>query len=93
MALKMLKAKIYELEMDKKRSEMERHYDAKGDIGWGNQIRSYVLMPYQLVKDLRTGHETSNVEGVLNGGLDPFLESFLTYLIEKKPKTPWKRES
>lgn len=92
LAMKMLKAKLYEIEMDKKRSEMERHYDAKGEIGWGNQIRSYVFMPYQMVKDLRTGVETSNIEGVMNGNLDPFIEGFLTYLIEKKPKTPWKRE-
>lgn len=91
MALKMLKAKLYEIEMDKKRLEIERHYNEKGDIGWGHQIRSYVLMPYQLVKDLRTGIETSNVEEVFNGGLDPFIEGFLNYLIEKKPKTPWKR--
>ena len=92
LAMKMLKAKLYEIEMDKKRSEMERHYDAKGEIGWGNQIRSYVFMPYQMVKDLRTGIETSNIEAVMNGALDPFIEGFLTYLIEKKPKTPWKRE-
>jgi len=91
-ALKLLKAKLYEVEMDKKRSEMERHYDAKGGIGWGNQIRSYVMMPYQLVKDLRTGTESSDVNGVLSGKIDLFIESFLTYLIEKKPKTPWKRE-
>ncbi|MBI4669623.1 MAG: peptide chain release factor 2 [Elusimicrobia bacterium] len=92
LAMKMLKAKLYEIEMDKKRSAMERHYDEKGDIGWGNQIRSYVFMPYQLVKDLRTGVETSNIESVMNGDLDFLIEGFLTYLIEKKPKTPWKRE-
>lgn len=91
LAMKMLKAKLYEIEMDKKREAQDRHYDAKGDIGWGNQIRSYVMMPYQLVKDLRTGVETSDIEGVLNGKLDPFVEGFLTFLIEKKPKTPWKR--
>lgn len=92
LALKMLKAKLYEIEMDKKRSEMDRHYNEKGDIAWGNQIRSYVFMPYQMVKDLRTGVETSDIQGVLDGNLEPFLEGFLSYLIEKKPKTPWKRE-
>lgn len=92
MAMKMLKAKLYEIEMDKKRSEAERHYTEKGDIGWGNQIRSYVFMPYQMVKDLRTGVETSDIEGVMNGDLDALIEGFLTYLIEKKPKMPWKRE-
>ncbi len=78
-AMKMLKAKLYEIEMDKKRSAMERHYDEKGDIGWGYQIRSYVFMPYQLVKDLRTGYETSNVEGVMDGDLDPFIHSYLNW--------------
>ncbi len=92
LAMKMLKAKIYEIEMDKKRSGQEKHYDEKGDIGWGNQIRSYVLMPYQLVKDLRTDVETSNVEGVLNGEIDIFIGGFLSYLIINKPKTPWQRE-
>lgn len=92
LAMKMLKAKLYEIEMDKKRSSLEKHYDEKGDIGWGNQIRSYVLMPYQLVKDLRTDIETSNTEGVLNGEIDIFIEGFLDYLTLKKPKTPWKRE-
>lgn len=78
-ALKMLKAKLYELEMDKKRSEKEKRYDEKGDIGWGYQIRSYVFMPYQLVKDLRTGYQTSQVEDVLNGRLDEFMQSYLTW--------------
>ncbi|MBI4802631.1 MAG: peptide chain release factor 2 [Elusimicrobia bacterium] len=78
-AMKMLKAKLYEVEMDKKRSEMERHYDAKGDIGWGHQIRSYVFMPYQLVKDLRTGYETSQVDAVMDGNLDGFMHSYLTW--------------
>ncbi|HOW89136.1 MAG TPA: peptide chain release factor 2 [Elusimicrobiales bacterium] len=78
-AMKMLKAKLYEIEMDKKRSEMERHYDAKGDIGWGHQIRSYVFMPYQLVKDLRTGFETSQVDAVMDGSLDSFMHAWLTW--------------
>ncbi len=86
-AMKMLKARLYEVEMDKKRSEMERHYDAKGDIGWGHQIRSYVFMPYQLVKDMRTGHETSQIEAVMYGDLDPFMHSYLTWAANNKKST------
>jgi peptide chain release factor 2 len=85
-AMKMLKAKLYEIEMDKKRSEMERHYDEKGDIGWGHQIRSYVFMPYQMVKDLRTNYETSNVQGVMDGDLDAFMHSYLTWRAAGKRK-------
>ncbi|MDT8286332.1 MAG: peptide chain release factor 2 [Elusimicrobiales bacterium] len=77
-AMKMLKARLYEIEMDKKRAEQEKHYDAKGDIGWGHQIRSYVFMPYQLVKDMRTGHESSQIDAVMDGALDPFMRSFLS---------------
>jgi len=76
-AMKMLKAKLYEMELDKKRSEMERHYSEKGDIAWGHQIRSYVFMPYQLVKDLRTGYETSNIQSVMDGDLDGFIQAWL----------------
>jgi peptide chain release factor 2 len=78
-ALKMLKAKLYEIELDKKRSEMEKHYSEKGDIAWGHQIRSYVFMPYQLVKDLRTGYETSNIQAVMDGALDGFMEAYLDF--------------
>ncbi len=85
-AMKMLKAKLYEVEMDKKRTEMERHYDAKGDIGWGHQIRSYVFMPYQMVKDLRTSYESSNIQGVMDGDLDPFMHSYLSYRASQKKK-------
>jgi peptide chain release factor 2 len=85
-AMKMLKAKLYEVEMDKKRSELERHYGEKGDIAWGHQIRSYVFMPYQLVKDMRTGCETSDVQGVMDGALDPFMQSYLGWLVSgRKP--------
>ena len=85
-AMKMLKAKLYEVEMDKKRSEMEKHYSEKGDIAWGHQIRSYVFMPYQLVKDMRTGCESSDVAGVMDGALDPFMQSYLAWLVSgKKP--------
>ncbi len=76
-AMGVLKSRLYELEMDKKRAEMERHYSEKGEIGWGRQIRSYVLQPYQMVKDLRTGEQTSDVQGVLDGDLKAFVEAFL----------------
>jgi len=78
-AMKVLKAKLYELKQEKLRSEIERHYSEKGDIAWGNQIRSYVFMPYQLVKDHRTNREVPNVQNVMDGGIDPFIEAFLKY--------------
>ncbi len=83
-AMKMLKAKLYELEMDKKRGEAEKRYGQKGEIAWGHQIRSYVFMPYQLVKDLRSGHETSQIAAVMDGDLDPFILAYLNYEAEKK---------
>ena len=83
-AMKMLKAKLYEMEMDKKRGEAEKRYGQKGEIAWGHQIRSYVFMPYQLVKDLRSGYETSQIEDVMNGDLDPFILAFLNYEAERK---------
>lgn len=76
-AMKILKARLYDLEL-KKREEEKRKKDAqKKEIAWGSQIRSYVLHPYKMVKDLRTGYETSNAEGVLDGDLMPFIENFL----------------
>jgi peptide chain release factor 2 len=77
MALKMLKARLYEMEQAKRDAEAARYEAAKGQIAWGNQIRSYVLQPYQLVKDLRTEHETSDVQAVLDGDLDGFIEAYL----------------
>jgi peptide chain release factor 2 len=76
-AMGVLKARLYEKKQDEKRSEMERFYGEKGEIGWGSQIRSYVLQPYQMVKDLRTGTETSDTQGVLDGDLDRFIYSWL----------------
>lgn len=76
-ALRILKSRLHELEMDKKRAELERHYSEKGDIAFGSQIRSYVLQPYQLVKDRRTGEHTSDVQSVLDGDLDAFIEASL----------------
>lgn len=83
-AMKMLKAKLYELEMDKKRDEAEKRYGQKGEIAWGHQIRSYVFMPYQLVKDLRSGHETSQITAVMDGDLDPFILAYLNYEAQRK---------
>ncbi|MBR6471499.1 MAG: peptide chain release factor 2 [Victivallales bacterium] len=76
-AMQMLKAKLYQIEEDKRTAAVKQEDADKGDNGWSNQIRSYVLQPYQLVKDLRTGHETSNVQGVLDGDLDPFMNTYL----------------
>ncbi|OGR81954.1 MAG: peptide chain release factor 2 [Elusimicrobia bacterium RIFCSPHIGHO2_02_FULL_57_9] len=84
-AMKMLKAKLYEIELDKKRSSLEKHYGEMGDIAWGHQIRSYVFMPYQMVKDLRTGHSTSQVQAVMDGDLDPFIHAYLGWLAAGKP--------
>jgi peptide chain release factor 2 len=76
-AMRILRARIYERMQDEKRSAMERFYGEKGEIGWGNQIRSYVFQPYQLVKDLRTGVETGNVQAVMDGALDEFVNGWL----------------
>ena len=77
LALKMLKAKLYQIEEDKKRAELDRQYGEKGEIAWGNQIRSYVFQPYQMVKDHRTGAETSNVQEVMDGKIDMFIQAKL----------------
>jgi peptide chain release factor 2 len=76
-AMQMLAARLARLEEDKRSAEQARLYDEKGDIAWGNQIRSYVLQPYQMVKDHRTGQETGDVNGVLDGKIIPFLEASL----------------
>ncbi len=76
-AMKMLKAKLYEREMQMRDAEKQQREDAKTDIAFGHQIRSYVLHPYQMVKDLRTGHQTSDSQGVLDGDLQPFLQASL----------------
>jgi len=83
-ALNMLKAKLYQVEQDKKRAELDRQYGEKGDIAWGNQIRSYVFQPYQMVKDHRTGVETSNIQWVMDGDIDEFIEGKLRGLTNKK---------
>jgi peptide chain release factor 2 len=76
-AMSMLKAKLYQIEEDKRAAELNKQYGEKSDIGWGSQIRSYVFQPYQMVKDHRTGEKTSNIDDVMNGDLDPFMEAKL----------------
>ena len=76
-AMNMLKARLYELELQKRDAERQALHEAKSDIGWGHQIRSYVLHPYQMVKDLRTEVETGNSQAVLDGDLDRFMEAAL----------------
>ena len=76
-AMKLLLSKLYAQRVDEQRAEMERFYGEKGSISWGNQIRSYVFQPYRMVKDLRTGVETSNVQAVMDGELDPFVNGWL----------------
>ncbi len=86
LAMKMLKAKLYQLERDKQRAEKERQYGEKGEIAWGNQIRSYVFQPYQMVKDHRTGAETSNVQAVMDGDIDMFIRARLRGVKPDKPE-------
>jgi peptide chain release factor 2 len=76
-AMAMLISKIYALKLDQARSEMDRFYGDKGSISWGNQIRSYVFQPYRMVKDLRTGEQTSDTQAVMDGALDPFVNAWL----------------
>jgi len=85
-AMKLLKAKLYELEREKQRASYEKHYSEKGAIEWGSQIRSYVFMPYQLVKDNRTGYETSQVAAVMDGDIDDFIGTYLSWKLGNKKK-------
>ncbi|MDG1207794.1 MAG: peptide chain release factor 2 [Paracoccaceae bacterium] len=85
-AIKALKSRLYDLEMKKRTQAIQDAHDAKGDIGWGNQIRSYVLQPYQMVKDLRTGVETSDTQGVLDGKLDEFMGAALAQEVTGKSR-------
>jgi len=82
-ALALLKAKLIRMEEEKREAEYAKKYDEKGDVSFGNQIRSYVLQPYQIVKDLRTGHEASNPRAVLDGEIDGFIESYLRMKLAK----------
>jgi peptide chain release factor 2 len=79
MARQVLRARLYELELSKKRQELQAVEDSKLDIGWGSQIRSYVLHPYRLVKDHRTKYETSNADRVLDGDIEDFIYKYLVY--------------
>ena len=76
-AMRLLLSRIYAQRIDAQKAEMERFYGEKGSVSWGNQIRSYVFQPYRMVKDLRTGTETSNVQGVMDGDLDAFVNAWL----------------
>jgi peptide chain release factor 2 len=82
----MLRSKLYEIELEKKQAETGAFIGEKSDIGWGHQIRSYVLQPYQLVKDLRTGVESRSPDDVLDGAIDPFMAAALAQAIGGKPK-------
>jgi peptide chain release factor 2 len=76
-AMRLLLSRIFAQRVDAQKAEMERFYGEKGSISWGNQIRSYVFQPYRMVKDLRTGVQTANVQGVMDGDLDPFVNGWL----------------
>ena len=86
-ALKMLKARLYELELRRRDEERQAMHDSKSEIGWGHQIRSYVLQPYQMVKDLRTGVETSSTNSVLDGDLDEFMAAALAAQLGEESST------
>ena len=86
-----LKSRLYELEMRKRSEGIQESHNNKGDAGWGNQIRSYVLHPYQLIKDLRTNFETSNSQRVLDGDLSDFMSAALA--MEVSGKTPAQTKS
>ncbi|RBI87120.1 peptide chain release factor 2 [Rhodosalinus halophilus] len=78
-AMKALKSRLYQMELDRRNEAIQASHEAKGEAGWGNQIRSYVLQPYQMVKDLRTNYETSDTKGVLDGDLDGFMAAVLAH--------------
>ena len=85
-AMKALKSRLYQLELDKRNAAINEAHAAKGEAGWGNQIRSYVLQPYQMVKDLRTGFETSDTQGVLDGDLDGLMAATLAMDVSGKSR-------
>jgi peptide chain release factor 2 len=87
-AMALLKAKLYKVEEEKRRAEYERHYDAKGEVAWGYQIRNYVMQPYTLVKDVRTDTQTAQIQSVLDGELDEFIEAYLRQKTEKEHQKP-----
>ncbi|MEM6323996.1 MAG: peptide chain release factor 2 [Pseudomonadota bacterium] len=85
-AMKALKSRLYQIELDRRNAAITEAHEAKGEAGWGNQIRSYVLQPYQMVKDLRTSHETSDTHGVLDGDLDAFMAATLAMDVSGKSR-------
>jgi peptide chain release factor 2 len=85
-ALALLKSKLYAIEEQKRRAEVEKLYDEKGEVAWGYQIRNYVMQPYTLVKDVRTGVETAQVQNVLDGDLDQYMEAYLRQKAEREHK-------
>ena len=85
-AMKALKSRLYQMELDRRNAAITDAHENKGDAGWGNQIRSYVLQPYQMVKDLRTTHETSDTKGVLDGDLDDFMAATLAMDVSGKSR-------
>ena len=85
-AMKALKSRLYQMELDRRNASIQEAHEAKGEAGWGNQIRSYVLQPYQMVKDLRTGFETSDTSGVLDGDLDAFMAATLALDVSGKSR-------
>ncbi len=82
--MKILKARLYEAEMAARQKELDKVEGSKKEIAWGSQIRSYIIHPYQMVKDHRTDFETGNVNQVLDGGLDPLVESYLLHQMNLK---------
>jgi peptide chain release factor 2 len=84
-AMNMLAAKLQQLKEVERLDELKDLKGERGTIGWGHQIRSYVMMPYQMVKDLRTGHESSQIQNVLDGDLQPFCESYLRWVLAGRP--------
>jgi len=91
-AMKALKSRLYQLELERRNAEVNALHEAKGDAGWGNQIRSYFLQPYQLVKDLRTNYETSDTKGVLDGDLDEFMAATLAMNVAGKSRAAAREE-
>jgi len=91
-AMKALKSRLYQMELEKRTASIQEAHDNKGEAGWGNQIRSYVLQPYQMVKDLRTGFETSDTGGVLDGDLDGVMASVLAMNVSGKSRAEARAE-
>ena len=85
-AMKMLKAKLYQVEEQKRRAEVEKVYDEKGEVSWGRQIRNYVMQPYTLVKDTRTDIQSAQVNNILDGDIDEFIQGYLRFKLEQKNK-------